>query len=46
MQTRTQYKGLIDCAVQIAKLEGFTAFYRGLLSPVVGKQCSDVYSAS
>ena len=36
LQTTTQYKGALDCATQILKNEGATAFYKGTLTPLIG----------
>ncbi|KAF2166182.1 hypothetical protein M409DRAFT_55051 [Zasmidium cellare ATCC 36951] len=36
LQTTTQYKGALDCASQILKNEGATAFYKGTLTPLIG----------
>lgn len=36
LQTTTQYKGALDCASQIFKNEGATAFYKGTLTPLIG----------
>lgn len=36
LQTTTQYKGALDCAGQILKNEGATAFYKGTLTPLIG----------
>ncbi|KAJ9620961.1 carrier protein ymc1 [Taxawa tesnikishii (nom. ined.)] len=36
LQTTTQYSGALDCASQILKNEGATAFYKGTLTPLIG----------
>ena len=36
LQTTTHYKGALDCASQILKTEGATAFYKGTLTPLIG----------
>lgn len=36
LQTTTQYKGALDCASQILKNEGASAFYKGTLTPLIG----------
>lgn len=36
LQTTTQYKGALDCASQILKNEGATAFYKGTTTPLIG----------
>lgn len=36
LQTTTQYKSALECATQIFKKEGPTAFYKGTLTPLIG----------
>lgn len=36
LQTTTNYKGAFDCASQILKNEGASAFYKGTLTPLIG----------
>lgn len=36
LQTTNHYKGALDCASQILKNEGATAFYKGTLTPLIG----------
>lgn len=36
LQTTTHYKGAFDCASQILKNEGASAFYKGTLTPLIG----------
>ncbi|KAI6912205.1 hypothetical protein KC318_g3419 [Hortaea werneckii] len=36
LQTTTEYKGALDCATQIFKNEGGSAFYKGTLTPLLG----------
>ena len=36
LQTTTEYKGALDCASQIFKHEGGSAFYKGTLTPLIG----------
>lgn len=36
LQTTTNYTGALDCASQILKNEGATAFYKGTLTPLIG----------
>ncbi|KAK4990857.1 carrier protein ymc1 [Elasticomyces elasticus] len=36
LQTTTKYSNALDCATQIFKNEGATAFYKGTLTPLIG----------
>jgi len=36
LQTTSDYKGAADCATQILKKEGPSAFYKGTLTPLIG----------
>ncbi|KOS37713.1 hypothetical protein ACN38_g11475 [Penicillium nordicum] len=36
LQTTTQYKSALECATQIFKNEGPSAFYKGTLTPLIG----------
>lgn len=36
LQTSTQYKGLVDCASQTIKKEGFLGLYKGMAAPIIG----------
>jgi len=36
LQTSNQYKGIIDCATQTIKREGFLGLYKGMSAPLIG----------
>ncbi|GAB7337404.1 hypothetical protein MBLNU457_g2747t2 [Dothideomycetes sp. NU457] len=36
LQTTTKYSGALDCASQVLKHEGASAFYKGTLTPLIG----------